>query len=145
MPKNQIPQESFAHLLTRLVGRPPNHVRRHYVSFSYQTGFWNKKRRVVAKVESHPGELVPRVGFIVTNRSRPAERVLALHNHRGMAEQYVKKGKNAIKWLCLQTGQKCPTPRPGRGSIDFTEDGFDFLTPYPQGADGWRAILEPVV
>jgi hypothetical protein len=30
---------------------------------------------VVAKVEWHPGELYPRVGFIVTNLSRPAERV----------------------------------------------------------------------
>ena len=26
---------------------------------------------MVAKVECHPGELVPRVGFIVTNLSRP--------------------------------------------------------------------------
>jgi hypothetical protein len=32
---------------------------------------------VIAKVEWHPGELYPRVGFIVTNMSRPAERVVA--------------------------------------------------------------------
>ena len=30
-----------------------------------------KKRRVVAKVEWYPGELFPRVGFIVTNMTRP--------------------------------------------------------------------------
>ena len=30
-------------------------------------------RRVVTKVEWHPGELYPRVGFIVTNLSRPVE------------------------------------------------------------------------
>jgi hypothetical protein len=30
-----------------------------------------KPRRVIAKVEWHPGELYPRVGFIVTNMSRP--------------------------------------------------------------------------
>ena len=36
-------------------------------------------RRVVAKVEWHPGELYPRVGFIVTNLSRPAERVVAFY------------------------------------------------------------------
>ncbi len=35
------------------------------------------------KVEWHPGELVPRVGFIVTNMSRPAERVVAFYNGRG--------------------------------------------------------------
>ena len=42
---------------------------------------------VVAKVEFHPGELFPRVGFIVTNRSLPNERVLAFYNQRGIAEQ----------------------------------------------------------
>jgi hypothetical protein len=52
LPKNQILQESIAHLLTRPVGRPPNHVRRYYASFSYQAGSWDRKRRVVAKVGS---------------------------------------------------------------------------------------------
>ncbi len=49
-------------------------MRRFYASFSYQAGSWNRKRRVVAKVEWHPEELVPRVSFIVTNLSRSAER-----------------------------------------------------------------------
>jgi len=98
---NTVLQESIAHLLTRPIGRPPNHVRRYYASFSYQAGSWGRKRRVVAKVEWHPGELVPRVGFIVTNLSRPAERVVAYYNHRGTAEQYIKEGKNAIKWTRL--------------------------------------------
>ncbi len=55
----------------------------------------------MAKVEWNPGELVPRVGYIVTNLSRPAERVVAFYNHRGTAEQYIKEGKNAIKWTQL--------------------------------------------
>ena len=62
-------------------------VRRYYASFSYQAQSWNKPRRVVAKVEWHPGELYPRVGFIVTNLSRPAERVVAFYNQRGTCEQ----------------------------------------------------------
>ncbi len=33
--------------------------------------------------------------------SRPAERVSALYNQRGKAEQYVKEGKHAIKWTRL--------------------------------------------
>ena len=33
------------------------------------------------------GELYPRVGFIVTNLSRPAERVVAFYNKRGTCEQ----------------------------------------------------------
>ena len=44
-------------------------------------------------IEWHPGELFPRVGFIVTNLSRPAERVIAFYNQRGTAEQYIKEGK----------------------------------------------------
>ena len=98
---NAVLQENIAHLLSRPVGRPPNHVRRFHASFSYQAGSWDRKRRVVAKVEWHPGELYPRVGFIVTNLSRPAERVVAFYNHRGTAEQYIKEGKNAIKWTRL--------------------------------------------
>ena len=98
---NKILQGCIAHLLTRPVGRPPNHVRRDHASFSYQAGSWNRKRRVVAKVEWHPGELYPRVGFIVTNLSRPANRVVAFYNHRGTAEQHIKEGKNAIKWTRL--------------------------------------------
>ena len=43
---------------------------------------WDAARRIVAKVERHPGELFPRVGFIVTNLSRPAERVVAFYNQR---------------------------------------------------------------
>ena len=56
---------------------------------------------MVAKVEWHPGELYPRVGFIVTNLSRPAERVVAFYNQRGTAEQYIKQGKNAVRWTRL--------------------------------------------
>jgi hypothetical protein len=88
-------------LLRRPVGRPPNYVRRLYASFSYQAGSWDRKRRVVANVEWHPGELFPRVGFIVTNLTRPAARVVAFYNQRGTAEQWIKEGKNAVKWTRL--------------------------------------------
>ena len=98
---NTILQQSIAYMLTRPVGRPPNHVQRFHASFSYQAGSWDKKRRVVAKVEWHPGELYPRVGFIVTNLARPANRVVAFYNQRGTAEQHIKEGKNAIVWTRL--------------------------------------------
>jgi hypothetical protein len=52
-------------------------------------------------VEWHPGELYPRVGFLVTNLARPAERVVAFYNQRGTAEQWIKEGKNAVKWTRL--------------------------------------------
>lgn len=94
-------QQRIAHRLTRPVGRPPHYVQRFYDSFFYQAASWSKARRVVAKVEWHPGELYPRIGFIVTNLSRPANRVVKFYNQRGTAEQWIKEGKNAIKWTRL--------------------------------------------
>jgi hypothetical protein len=101
LPANRVLQDKIGYLLKRPVGRPPQEVRRYYASFSYRAQSWKKPRRVVAKVEWHPGELYPRVGFIVTNLARPAERVVAFYNQRGTAEQYIKEGKSAIKWTRL--------------------------------------------
>jgi hypothetical protein len=101
LPANQILQQKIEYLLKRPVGRPPGEVRRTYASFGYQAQSWKIPRRVVAKVEWHPGELYPRVGFIVTNMTRPAERVVAFYNMRGTCEQWVKEGKGAIKWTRL--------------------------------------------
>jgi hypothetical protein len=88
-------------LLKRPVGRPPLEVRRYYASFSYQAQSWKKPRHVADKVEWHPGELYPRVGFIVTNLSRPAERIVAFYDQRGTCERWIKEGKGAIKWTRL--------------------------------------------
>src|SRR5256884_4359626 len=59
------------------------------------------------KVEWHPGALYPRVGFIVTNMSRPAERVVAFYNKRGSCEQWIKEGKGGIKWRRLSCRSFC--------------------------------------
>ena len=101
LPANRVLQDRIGYLLKRPVGRPPHEVRRYYASFSYQAGSWDRRRRVIAKVEWHPGELYPRVGFIVTNLSRPAENIVAFYNHRGTCEQWIKEGKGAIKWTRL--------------------------------------------
>jgi Transposase DDE domain group 1 len=101
LPANQVLHDKIGHLLKRPVGRPPHEVRRYYASFRYQAQSWNKPRHVVAKVEWHPGELYPSVGFIVTNLARSAEGIVAFYNRRGTCEQYIKEGKNAIKWTRL--------------------------------------------
>src|SRR6516164_7705812 len=101
LPANRVLQHSIGYLLKRPVGRPAHHVRRCHASFSYQAGSWSQPRRVIAKVAWHPQDLAPRVGFIVTNMSRPAERVVAFYNKRGTCEQWVKEGKGAIKWTRL--------------------------------------------
>jgi hypothetical protein len=101
LPGNDVLQREIEPLLTRPVGRPSNAPLVRYSDFSYQAQSWNRSRRVVAKVEWHKGELFPRVGFIVTNLIRPAKRVVRFYNQRGTAEQWIKEGKNAVKWTRL--------------------------------------------
>jgi hypothetical protein len=101
LPGNDVLQREIEPLLTRPVGRPSNAPLVRYADFSYQAQSWNRSRRVVAKVEWHKGELFPRVGFIVTNLTRPAKRVVRFYNQRGTAEQWIKEGKHAVKWTRL--------------------------------------------
>jgi len=54
---------------------------------------WSHKRRVIAKVEWHRGELFPRVGFIVTNLRWRPKNIVHFYNHRGTAEQCIKKAR----------------------------------------------------
>ena len=72
-----------------------------YHDFAYQAGTWNEPRRVVAKIEWHAGELFPRVGFIVTNRTDPAKGIVRFYNGRGTCEQWIKEGKHAVEWMRL--------------------------------------------
>ena len=54
----------------------------------------------MAKREHHPGELFPRVGFIVTNLTLLSRAVVRFYK-RGMAEQWVKEGKQAVRMTRL--------------------------------------------
>ena len=101
LPSNAVLHREIEHLLTRPVGRPPNKPVVWYHDFLYQAGSWDRSRRVVAKIEWHKGELFPRVGFVVTNLRRPSWRVVKFYNGRGTAEQWIKEGKNAVKWTRL--------------------------------------------
>src|ERR1035438_3580343 len=101
LPANDALLRDIEPMLTRPVGRPSNVPVVWYAGFLYQAKSWNRARRVVAKVEWHSGELFPRVGFIVTNLTRPAKRVVRFYNQRGTAEQWIKEGKNAVKWTRL--------------------------------------------
>jgi len=98
---NPVLERHIEHLMTRPVGRPPNKPQRFYHSFAYQAESWDRPRRVVAKIEWHQGELFPRVGFIVTNMTGSARRVTRFYNQRGTAEQWIKEGKNAVRWTRL--------------------------------------------
>jgi hypothetical protein len=110
LPANTVLQNRIGHLLKRPIGRPPHEVRRFYTSFSYQAQSWNKPRRVVAKVEWHPGELYPRVGFIVTNLARPAERVVAFYNQRGTGSNGSRKARARSNGLGCRAVPSLPMP-----------------------------------
>jgi len=102
LPANNVLREKIAHRLTRPVGRPlQTKVKRFYEDFEYQAASWNKPRRVIAKIEWHPGELFPRVGFIVTNLPMDPDWVARFYNQRGTAEQHIKEGKHAFRWTRL--------------------------------------------
>jgi hypothetical protein len=98
---NAVLEREIEHLLTRPVGRPSHKPKVFYHSFQYQAKSWQRSRRVVAKIEWHRGELFPRVGFIVTNLTWRSNRVVRFYNGRGTAEQWIKEGKNAVKWTKL--------------------------------------------
>jgi len=98
---NAVLEREIEHLLTRPVGRPSHKPKVFYHSFQYQAKSWQQSRRVVAKVEWHAGELFPRVGFIVTNLNKRSKNVVKFYNGRGTAEQWIKEGKNAVKWTKL--------------------------------------------
>ena len=98
---NAVLARESEHLLTRPVGRPSRRPKVFYHSFQYQAKSWHQPRRVVAKVEWHQGELFPRVGFIVTNLNKRSKNVVKFYNGRGTAEQWIKEGKNAVKWTKL--------------------------------------------
>ena len=98
---NAVLEREIEHLLTRPVGRPSRKPKVFYHSFQYQAKSWKRSRRVVSKVEWHQDELFPRVGFIVTNLNKRPKNVVKFYNGRGTAEQWIKEGKNAVKWTKL--------------------------------------------
>jgi hypothetical protein len=98
---NAVLEREIEHLLVRPVGRPSYQPKVFFHSFQYQAKSWKRSRRVVAKIEWHAGELFPRVGFIVTNLSWRSKNVVKFYNGRGTAEQWIKEGKNAVKWTKL--------------------------------------------
>lgn len=101
IPSNDNLERDIAELVPRPVGWPSMKPLVEYKGFLYQAAGWKTARRVVAKVEHHPGELYPRVGFIVTNLTLPSRAVVRFYNKRGTAEQWIKEGKQAVKMTRL--------------------------------------------
>jgi hypothetical protein len=101
LPADDNVERNIAGLLVRPVGRPTYKPLVRYKSLLYQTVSWKSARQVVAKVESHSGELFPRVGFIVTTLAGDNRAAVRFYNRRGTAEAWVKEGKQAVKMTRL--------------------------------------------
>jgi len=94
--------KKISHCLRSLVGRPSKtKIKRFYETFEYQAASCSEPRQVVAKIESHPGELFAKTGYIVTNLPFAPKELFRFYNQRGTAEQHIKEGKNAITWTRL--------------------------------------------
>ena len=72
-----------------------------YKDFLYQAESWSKARRVITKVEHHPGEMFPRMGFLITSLNLCNKEVVKFYNKRGTCEQWIKEGKYALNWTRL--------------------------------------------
>ena len=102
LPANRVLQDRIGHLLKRPVGRAPHEVRRYFASFGYQAQSWKKSRRVVAKVEWHPGRALSARRL---HRDQPGaagrarRRLLQPARHGGAMDQG-RQGR-AIKWTSL--------------------------------------------
>ena len=83
------------------MGHPPKGVKRIYSDFEYQAASWDKPRRVIAKVEWHPGDFLPRVGFVVSNLPMEPDWNIRFYDQHSTAEQRIKEGKQTINWTRL--------------------------------------------
>ena len=135
---NAVLEREIQHLLALPVGRPSHKPKVFYHSFQYQEKSWRQSRRVVAKVVWHAGELFPCVGFIVTNLNKHSKNVVKFYNGRGTAEQWIKEGKNAVKWTKLS----CRTFKDNQTRLQLFALAYklaNFLRrlALPQGVEHW--------
>lgn len=99
---NNVLCAKIAHWLTQRVGQPSQtKVKRYDEDVHYQAASWDRPRRVISKIEWHPGELFSKVGFIATNMPMDLDWVVRFYNQRGTAEQNIKEDKHAFHWTRL--------------------------------------------
>src|SRR5262245_24772452 len=137
LPANQVLQAQIAPLLRRPVGRPPHYVRRFYASFRYRAQSWNRERRVVAKVVWHPGELYPRVGFIVTNLARQEGGRLLQRARDGRAVDQGRQERGQVdEAVVYQLSGECRPVRAPCAGLQSRQ-----LPPHPGVAAGGRGLV----
>ena len=99
--ENNCLAEGVSELLIKPVEKIKDRYITLYKDIVYQAKSWDKTRRVIAKIEHHPDELFPRVGFIITNLKWRNKKIVKFYNKRGTCEQWIKEGKNTLTWTKL--------------------------------------------
>lgn len=93
---------------------------------------------MVAKVEFHAGELLPRIGFIVTNLETSSRAVVQFYNNRGTAEQWIKEGKQAVKMTRLSCHRfRSNQVRLALSLLAYNLGNLWRRTPLPRGIENW--------
>ena len=90
LPANRVLQERIGHLLKRPVGRPPKKSGGPTPASAIRLEAGPSHAGWSPRSSGTMASSYPRVGFIVTNLARPAERVVDFYNGRGTAEQWIK-------------------------------------------------------
>jgi len=145
LPANPVLKKKTSHRLTRPAGRPSlTRIKRFHEDFQYQAASRDKPRRVIARIEWHPGERFPGVGSIVTNLPmepglESPDRVVRFCNRRGTAEQHIKEGKYAFHWTRLScrrlrdNGVRLQLHAPARNLATLPHAASDCPGPWPTG------------
>jgi len=93
-------------------------------------------------IEHHRGELFPRMRFIVTNLRRPSWRMVNSYNGRGTAEQWIKEGKNAVKWTRLSCHDFVDNPvRPHLFALACNLGNFLRRLALPRSVKHWSLTM----
>jgi hypothetical protein len=67
------------------------------VYFRYQAQTWDRVLRLIAKLEWHVDEVLPRIGYVVTNSSLLRAKANKICIVRGEVENHIKEVKRMLR------------------------------------------------
>jgi len=100
LPANSVLQRRVGYLLKHPVGRPPHEVRRYYASFTIGRRAGTRRAASWPRSSGTPASWT-RVGFIVTNLARPAERIVAFTTSAAQPNSSSRRARGRSKWTRL--------------------------------------------
>lgn len=74
-----------------------------YSEVKYKVSNWDKKRRVIVKIEKSEGQMYYKYTFVVTNMSSIPKQVVMFYLNRGTMENLIKESKNGFAFNALSS------------------------------------------